>query len=204
MRSQVSLIIHLNRQVLRLSNRLRAILLRYYPAALHVFAAGLRTQIAPEFVCAYPTPQAAQRLTFAEFEAFARRHRYPAVGRLPTCFASLKADYPTASPEVVATYQSEAVMLARMLLLAAHNKLDCLSHLQQLYRQHPKHATFASLPGTGEFIGPALLAKFGDDPLRFPSAAASQSLAGAAPVTRRSGRRKTVSYRWACDKGVSL
>jgi len=199
-RSQVSLIIHLNRHILRLSNRLRAILLRYYPAALHIFSAGLRTQILPEFICAYPTPQAAQRLTFAEFEAFARHHHYPALGRLPACFANLQADYPAASPEVVLTYQSEAMMLAEMLLLATRDKTLCLRQLLQLFSQHPRHATFASLPGAGDFIGPALLAKFGDDPLRLPSAASSQSLAGTAPVTRRSGKRKTVSYRWACDK----
>ncbi len=143
-----------------------------------------------------PTP----RRLFAEFEAFARQHRYPTVGRLPKCFASLQADYPVASPEVVSTYQSEAVMLAGMLLLATHNKLHCTRQLLQLYRQHPNHAAFASLPGAGEFLGPALLAKFGDDPLRFPSATSSQSLAGTAPVTRRSGKHKSVSYRWACDK----
>lgn len=200
MRTQVSLLLHLNRQVVRLVNRLRAVLLRYYPAALSVFAGGLETQIAPEFVCAYPTPQAARQLSFADFVAFARKHRYPNLSRLSECFERLQVEYPEASPEVVACYQSEAEMLAGMLLLATRNKLHCASQLLQLYCQHPKHDTFASLPGAGEFLGPALLAKFGDDPQRFPSAAASQALAGTAPVTRRSGKRKTVSYRWACDK----
>ncbi len=199
-RAQVSLILLLNREIVRLSNRLRAVLLRYYPAALHVFSAGLSTQIAPAFVCAYPTPRSAAGLSFAEFEAFARQHRYPDPLRLPRCFAHLKADYPLASPEVVSIYQSEAVMLAEMLLKVTGNKLHCLSQLQHFYRQHPKHNIFSSLPGTGEFLGPALLEKFGDDPFRFPTAASCQSLAGTAPVTRRSGKRKTVSCRWACDK----
>jgi len=97
-RAQVSLIIHLNKQIVRFSNRLRSVLLRYYPAALQVFSTGLTTQIAPEFICAYPNPQAAKRMPFAEFEAFARQHRYPNLRRLPNCFAHLKASYPEASP----------------------------------------------------------------------------------------------------------
>ncbi len=199
-RSQVSLILHLNQQILRCSNRLRAVLLRYYPAALHVFSTGLSTQIAPEFVCAYPNPQAVQGLSYAEFEAFARQHRYPDGSKLPRCFARLKASYPSASPEVVSIYQDEAVLLASLLLTTTRYKLQGMRQLQLLYRQHPRQDTFASLPGSGEFLGPALLGKFGDDPLRFPTASSCQSLAGTAPVTRRSGKHKSVSYRWACDK----
>ncbi len=62
MRTQLSWILELNTQTTRSSNQLRAVLLRYYPAALHVFS-GLTTQIAPEFVRAYPTPQAAKALS---------------------------------------------------------------------------------------------------------------------------------------------
>ena len=50
-------------------------LLRYYPAALQVFP-DLSTQIALEFLRAYPTPQAAARLTFAELVDFAQQQGY--------------------------------------------------------------------------------------------------------------------------------
>ncbi len=199
-RAQVSLILHLNKQILRFSNRLRAVLLRYYPAALHIFRSGLASQIAPAFISAYPTPQAAQALSWTDFAAFAHQHRYPNLQRLPACFARLQADYPQASPEVVKMYQAEAGMLAELLLQVSRDKLACLRQLQTLYAQHPQHSVFASLPGTGEFLGPALLGKFGDDYARFPSPASCQALAGTAPVTRQSGKHKSVSYRWACDK----
>jgi transposase len=200
MRANISLILYLNQQAIRLSNRLRAVLLRYYPAALQVFSAGLTTQIAPEFVRAYPNPQAAQSLSSSEFEAFARRHRYPNFKQLPQCFARLQANYPQASPEAVLIYQSEAVQLAGLLLDTTRAKLHNVSQLQLQYRQHSLHAVFSSLPGTGELIGPALLAKFGDDPKRFPHSASVQALAGTSPVTDRSGKRRTVKFRMACDK----
>jgi transposase len=200
MRANISLILYLNQQVLRLSNRLRAVLLRYYPAALQVFSAGLTTQIAPEFVQAYPNPQAAKALSWGEFEAFARQHRYPNFKQLPQCFARLQADYPEASSEAVLIYQSEAVQLARLLLDTTRAKLHNISQLQLQYRQHPRYAVFSSLPATGELIGPALLAKFGDDPKRFPHPASVQALAGTSPVTDRSGKHRTVKFRMACDK----
>ena len=71
--------------------------------------------------------------------------------------------------------------------------------LNALFAQHPDQAIFASLPGTGAFLAPALLAKLGDDRERFPSAASLQALAGTCPVTLASGKRKRVVFRHACD-----
>lgn len=200
MRSKVSLILHLGKQTTRLANRLRAVLLRYYPAAVQVFKGGLTTQIAPAFVQAYPTPAAAQALSYAQFERFACNHDYRQRKNLPGCFDRLQADYPPASPETVLVYQDEAKLLARQLLETTRARVSELAKLQALYRQHPHYAIFASLPGMGKLIGPGQLAKFGDDRQRFPQPSSVQALAGTCPVTDRSGKRKTVKFRWACDK----
>jgi transposase len=198
--AKLSWSMQLREQIVRFSNRLRAVLLRYYPAALQVFSSGLTSQIAPEFILAYPTPQAAKALTLPEFEAFARQHRYANPDLLPKCFARLQAVYPQASPEIMLIYQQGAVQLAHLLLETTHTRLQVLAELQKLYRQHSKYAIFASLPGAGEVIGPALLAHFGDDLSRFPHPASVQALAGTAPITKRSGKHKTVLFRYACDK----
>jgi transposase len=200
MRAKVSLILHLTEQTTRLSNLLRSVLLRYYPAALQVFKSGLTTQIAPEFIQAYPTPQAAQALSYAEFESFARSHGYRRRQELAGSFARLQADYPPASPETVTVYQNEAQLLARLLLETLRAKLSQLTELQRLYRQHPNYATFASLPGMGKLIGPGQLVKFGDDRQRFPHPSSAQALAGTCPVTKRSGKHKSVAFRRSCDK----
>jgi transposase len=199
-RAKISWILHLTKQTTRLSNRLRAVLLRYYPAALRVFKGGLTTQIAPEFILAYPTPAAAHALTYAEFQSFARAHRYPGGKDLAGCFTRLQASYPSASPETILVYQNEAPRLARLLLETLRTKLSELSELQSLYRQHPNYAIFASLPGMGKLIGPGQLAKFGDDRQRFPHPSSVQALAGTCPVTDRSGKRRTVKFRRSCDK----
>lgn len=199
MRAKVSLINHLTRSIVRLSNRLRAILLRYYPAALHVFS-NLRTQIALEFIRAYPTPQEATSLTFADFKAFARQQRYTQPQKLPACFARLQVARPAATPETVSVFQDEAVQLATFLLSTVRAKNAVLRELQVLFQQHPDSSVFDSLPGAGRFLAPALLTKFGDDRQRFPTPSSVQALAGTCPVTDSSGKRKVVKFRRACDR----
>ncbi len=199
MRAKVSWIHHLTRASTRLSNRLRAVLLRYYPAALQVFP-DLSTQIALEFIRAYPTPQAAARLTLAELVDFAQQQGYSHPKKLPSCFACLKRDYPPASPETVLIYQEEVIQLASLLLQMTHTKVDVLRELHALFRQHPDYPIFSSLPGAGELLEPALLVKFGDDRQRFPTPASVQALAGTCPVTDQSGKRKVIKFRKACDR----
>jgi transposase len=199
MKAKVSLIHCLTRQKVRQSNRLRAIVLRYYPAALQVFS-GLEVQITLHFLQAYPTPHAAAGLSWLQFEAFALEHGYPQPKRLPGCFAKLQHPQPEATPETVRVYQEEAPLLAQMLGQTLQARAQSLRELTALFEQHPDHFIFASLPGAGEFLAPALLAKFGDDRQRFPTAAGLQALAGTCPVTDKSGKRKTIKFRVACDR----
>jgi transposase len=198
MRAKVSLLNHLTRSIVRLSNRLRAVLLRYHPAALQVFS-DLRTQTALEFIRAYPTPQAAACLTFADFKAFTQQQRYTQPQKLPACFARLQVARPEATAETVLVFQDEAVLLATLLLSTIRAKNAALRELQVLFQQHPDRFVFDSLPGAGQLLAPALLTKFGDDRQRFPNPASVQALAGTCPVTDRSGKRKVVKFRRACD-----
>jgi transposase len=198
-RAQVSLIRYLTRNIVRTSNRLRAVLLRYYPAALCVFS-KLHTQIALQFIRAYPTPQAAAALTFDEFEAFAKEQGYRRPALLRTYFVKLQGPHAQATPETVVVYQDEAMQLATQLLSLVKDKNEAKRDLSVLFEQHPDACIFDSLPGAGELLAPALLAKFGDRRDRFPSPASVQALAGTCPVTDRSGKRKVIHFRRACDR----
>ena len=199
MRAKASLIQHLTHNIVRSSNRLRAVLLRYYPVALHVFS-QLTAQIALHFVQTYPTPQAAAALTYHQFVAFAHQHGYSRAAKLPQCFARLQQPYPQATLDTCLTYCDEAALLAHLLLDLVLAKSRALRQLQSLFPQHPDHFIFDSLPGLGNLLAPSLLAKFGDDRQRFPSPTSVQSLAGTCPVTDQSGKRRIVKFRRGCDK----
>jgi transposase len=198
-RARVSLANYLTREVVRLSNRLRAVLLRYYPGALEVFASW-PSQIGLELIRSYPTPQDAQVLTVAQFRAFARQHRYPKPGRIPGCYARLQAPRPQAVSTIVTILKDEAVLLATLLLSTMRAKKETLQELKRLFSEHRDAPIFDSLPGAGDFLAPALLAKFGDDRHRFPSPTSVQALAGTCPVTDTSGKRRIIKFRRACDR----
>jgi hypothetical protein len=86
----------------------------------------LSTQIALEFIRAYPTPEAAARLTWPELEDFAHQQAYSHPKKLPSCFTRLKGDYPQASQGTGLVYQDEAVQLASLLLQTSQTKLTAL------------------------------------------------------------------------------
>jgi transposase len=195
LRAKVSLVHFLTKEIRRLGNRLGAVLARYYPAALHVFR-DPASPISLLFLQAFPTPAAAAALTRQAFGQFARAHRYrQSEPVLSAAYARLRAAYPSASPTTVAAYQEEAVWLAAHLLATLHHKKREIARLQELFPQHPDHELFASFPGVGDFLAPALLAKFGEDRERFPHPGSLQSLAGTCPVTEKSGNSRRVFFR---------
>jgi transposase len=198
-RSRVSLLIHLTQTIVQLSNRLRAVLLRYYPAGLQAFG-ELGSQIALEFVRKYPTPEAGQGLSWEEFQRFAQGEHYSHPQQLRSCYARLQQAYPPADPDTVVVFQEEAQRLAALLLTVVRARNEVVREAGKLYRQHPDHELFDSLPGVGEILGPGLLAKFGDDRARFACAASVQALAGTCPVTDESSHRRTIRFRRACDR----
>ncbi len=198
MRTIVSLVVHLNEQIIRTSNRLTSVLSRYYPAALQVFS-EVDGFVSLAFIQTYPTPQQAAALSLEEFVAFARQRRYPRPSALAGRFARLQQPQPQALESVVTAYAREAVLLAELLERLKRSKIELQAELSQLFEQHPDRPIFASLPGAGEWLAPALLAKLGDNRQRFPEAAYLQGVAGTCPVTQESGRHRQVIFRHACD-----
>ena len=199
LRAQISLLMYWTKRQTSLSNRLRAVLLRYYPAALQVFS-GLTTLIALEFIRKYSSPQEAAGLSWDDFRAFVGQHHYTRPAKLPEYYARLQAVSQVATADTVRIYQQEAIWLAEELMQTLQRRKVILKQVSDCFEQHPDREIFASLPGAGDFLAPGLLVKFGDDRQRFPSASSVQALAGTCPVTDSSGKRRVIKFRRACDK----
>src|SRR6266581_668419 len=65
--------------------------------------------------------------------------------------------------------------------------------------EHPDSEIFTSLPRSGQVNAAQMLAEWGDCREAYDGPEAIAALAGAAPVTKRSGKHKAVSFRWACN-----
>lgn len=199
MRAKLGLINSLTNSITRYSNRLRAVLLRYYPQPLGLFS-DLTTQTGLRFLIAYPTPQGARSLTYEQFAAFCRKQGYTRPKQLPELYAHLQRPVPEPDPVMVLAYQEQTPFLASLLLTMVQRKDQAIRELQDLFATHPDQPLFASLPGAGNLLEPALLVKFGDHRERFPAPADVQALAGTCPVTIRSGKKKIIKFRRACDR----
>jgi transposase len=155
-RAKVSLLLHLSQETTRTANRLRAVLARYYPAALAVFR-DPASPIALQFIQAFPTPQMAAQLSRTDFATFVRARRYRQSEQVLTkAYTRLQRDYPVATMATIDAYREEAVLLAELLMALVQRRHTQLQALQIVFQQHPDAPIFASLPGAGGAACPSL------------------------------------------------
>lgn len=178
--------------------QLRAILEAYHPAPTKLFSSVDR-QITLSFILDYPTPAAASRLRAARVGGFCKRYGY--TGRVPAQVLAerLRANLLSASAGTVAGKSFSAQSFARLLQVLNEQLSDFDDAIASALAEHPDAAVFASFPGVGPVLSAVLLAELGEDRTRFPTAAILLSEAGLAPVTRSSGRSRSVRFRYAAN-----
>ncbi len=198
-RAHHTLIWDRQRHVLRLRSTLR----EFFPAALQAFD-GLAAADALELLGAAPDPQRAARLSRARIAAALRRARRRDVAakaeRIQTVLRSQQLSQP---PQLVAGYA--AAVRATVAVIATLNaEIATLGRqVQDHFGQHPDAEIYASQPGLGAILGARVLGEFGDDPDRYAGARARKNYAGAAPITRASGKRKSVHARWVRNRRLA-
>ena len=182
------------------TNQLSACLDAFWPGAKHVFA-DVESPIALDFLARYPTPESAERLGEARMRAFLTKHGYS--GRRPA--AQLLERLRAAPAGLLGTPEVEA---RRDAVLALVGVLRALNHaIKQLDRsvlahlgEHPDAELFTSLPRSGRISAAQVLAEWGDCRQAYDHPDAVAALSGIVPVTKASGKHRTVSFRWACNK----
>lgn len=181
----------------RLANRLRYVLLQYFPTATKLFR-RVEYLITLAFLEQYPTPEAARKLTPTTLKRFFKQHHYYRYDRIETVLAMLQKPMPTAT--VLDGYLAQIEMLIP-LLRELYRRIALLEkQLVAVFKTHPEANWWRSFPGAKGPLTPArLLAWIGDDRSRFPNAETLQAIAGTAPVTRRSGKSLAVEFRRACS-----
>lgn len=184
-----------------LVNQLRAQLELCFPGAVGLFA-KLESDVSIAFLRRYPTAAKASRLTEARLAAFLRRIAY--CGRRPV--GELLERVKQAPEAGVSTIESEGRGVCVLGLVDAieacdRRARDLEAEIIERLECHRDAAIFTSLPRAGRGVRAAsLLAEIGDVRGRFPDEESLAALAGAAPVTKASGKVRSVGFRWACDK----
>jgi transposase len=196
----------LGEELTRTTNRLRDQLHRYYPQLLRLCPAADEPWVW-QLLALAPTPAHGQQLRRAALQRLltqARIRRFNADDLL----AILQTPALTVAPGTVeAASHYVRVLLPRLHLLHAQRR-DCSKQLARLLetlteepgqeREHHDVTILLSLPGVGIRIAATMLAE-ASQPLKGRDYHAIRSLAGLAPVTKASGKRRVVVMRYACN-----
>ena len=89
----------------------------------------------------------------------------------------------------------QATALLRHLDAACDSASDLEQAAIASFNQHPDAGIITSFPGLGALTGARVLAEIGDDRSRFQHAKGLKAYAGAAPITRASGKTRSVTCR---------
>lgn len=180
-------------------NQLAALLDEHWPGGKTVFA-SLDSDIALAFLDRYPTPESASTLTASRLEAFCKRHGYS--GKRPggVLLERLRAAPVTASrlgQAIVARLVGVQVRLVRA-IRATIRELD--TAIAEATKTHPWAELIAGLPRIGTINLGQIIGEIGPILERATSCAQVAAETGAAPVTKESGKHRSVNFRHAVNR----
>ena len=148
-------------------------------------------------LAAAPTPADAAKLTLTQLRGLLKkagrsRGLDTEATRLREAF---RAEQMRQLPLVEQAMGRQALALLRQLDAACAAAEDLEHAATESFNQHPDAGIITSFPGLGALTGARVLAEIGDDRSRFSDAKGLKAYAGAAPITRASGKTRSVTRR---------
>lgn len=180
-------------------NELQAIIKSYYPAFLGLFG-RMDSDIALDFLIQFPTQRQYKKLTDRRLVNWLGRRHYSCRRRIEGMLEKLHApsfevaDHLQESKKHLIVYLSRSLKLLNAEISERDREIN--THLDGL----PESDWIRSLPGAGNVLAPSLLACLGRDVERFASTDAARAFMGTAPVTKASGKFRSVHFRRGCWK----
>ena len=192
-RTHKTLIWERTRAVQRLRHQLR----EYFPAALAAFE-DLDAPDTLELPGKASDPARAARLTRAQVSAALKRAgRRNITAKTTAVLAALRSEQLGQPPELTAAYAATARALIAVIATLNQQVRILQGQVEENFGQHPDAEIYRSQPGLGPVLGARVLGEFGDDPRRYADGKARRNYAGTSPITRASGKKKTVAARYA-------
>ena len=150
-----------------------------------------------ELLAKVPDPASAAQLTTAQVSAALKRaRRRDITARAAAIRAALRGEQLAQPPAVTAACAAVARALAAV-ITALNTQIKVMEgQVEAHFLQHPDAEIILSQPGLGPILGARVLGEFGDDPHRYASGKARKNYAATSPITRASGKRKTVMARY--------
>lgn len=178
--------------------RLRTALRHFFPAAVVAYRQlGLSSSDVLELLDKAPDPESASRLSLEEItDVLQQSRRHHVREKAQAIQDALRAPH-LEQPAVVASAYAATVRTHVAILQTLTRQVTAMeSEVTKHFRQHPDWEIYCSQPGMGVITGARVLGEFGDAPGRYATAKSRKNYAGTAPITRQSGKTKTVHARY--------
>lgn len=199
----------LQREGNQLANRLRDQLHRFYVQALQLCPAADEPWLWTLLELA-PSPSVAQRLRPKRVERLLRAHRIRRL-KADDVVSALRVPALQVAPGVVEAATEHIALLLRRLRLVHSQRQRCGARIEALLDElraageeddkpgeHSDVAILRSLPGVGRIVAATIIAEAGAA-LTERNYDALRAHAGIAPITKQSGKHRTVLMRYACN-----
>jgi transposase len=182
------------------TNQLAALLEAHWPGAKAIFA-DVQSPISLAFLTRYPTPAAAGHLGHKRLAAFMVKHGYCGRRTAAQLLDRLRAAPAGTTGEALTEALRDAVLATVAVLTALNAAVKDLDRSAAAHLgEHPDGPIFTSLPRSGQINAAQMLAEWGDCRQAYERPDSVAALAGATPVTKQSGKHRSVEFRWACNK----
>ncbi|BBB01925.1 putative transposase [Actinacidiphila reveromycinica] len=180
-------------------NQLAALLDEHWPGGKAVFG-KLDSDIAQAFLERYPTPASAAKLTAGRLETWCKRRGY--CGKKPgSVLIERLRSAPTAASRLSETVVEHLIRVQVQLVHGIRATIRALDKaITEATATHPYAPLFATLPRIGTISLGQVIGEIG--PLLERAQTCEQLIAeaGVVPVTRASGKSRTVAFRFATNR----
>jgi transposase len=181
-------------------NKLRSHLREYFPGFLAAFADARDGIMRPEarvILAAAPIPADAAKLTLAQLRALLKKagRKRGTDAEAQRLRGAFRTEQMRQLPLVEQAMGKQSTALLRQLDAACASADELEQAATESFNQHPDAGIITSFPGIGALTGARVLAEIGDDRSRFQDARGLKAYAGSAPVTRSSGKSRSVTHR---------
>ncbi len=179
--------------------KLISTLKQYVPLAVNLFAdVGLKSEIALNFLSRWPTLEELHRAKAQTVRSFFYAHNSRSQSLIEKRLQLIAQAHPVTDDLALI---EPLVLTSKCLVTQLRQFNQAISQFDQkireLFKSHPDHFLFESLPGAGEQLAPRLFAVFGSNRSRWADATDIQKYSGIAPVVERSGKSLWVHRRLA-------
>jgi transposase len=176
--------------------RLRSALREFFPAALAAFDDLIAPDVL-ELLGRAPDPDRAARLSRSQIAGALKRARRRNLEDKATAIqAALRAEHLAQPPAVAAAYAATVRSLVSMITAFNAEIAAMEQQVQTCFGPARDAEIYLSQPGLGPILAARAFGEFGDDPDRYATAKNRKNYAGTSPITRASGKKKTVLARY--------